>query len=105
MKYLEYLQIKRSIDQNVQQDKLNGLIIGLIFITVGLIIYITLNSIIISTTMLIMALVWFILLGIHNYVNKQRQNVLDQEYKDGTNAEDAAKKVFSIKEIKIVLTK
>ncbi|HKL44102.1 MAG TPA: hypothetical protein VJ892_02360 [Candidatus Absconditabacterales bacterium] len=97
MTYLEYLQIKNSIEQEKQKDRLTMVIWGIMAISISLALYISLDWIIIP----IMILAWGVFSILTTYIldipHKKRITKLKELYKKGVNAETAARIVFGIK--------
>ncbi len=103
MNYLEYLQIKSSVDQEKQKDRLQGLMYGIASIIISLALYISLDWIILPTMILVLGFFNTILAYTWNFVYNNRINKLKELYKEEVDANNAAEQVFSIKEIAITL--
>lgn len=103
MTYLEYLQIKSLIDQEKQKQRIEGLGLGSIFLILGLIFYISLGWVIIPTMLVVFGIFYVITAYLWNFTHKKRMDTLNYLYKEKESAEKAAKKVFKIKELQIVL--
>ncbi len=97
MSYLEYLQIKDSIEQEKQKDRLTMVIGGILSISISLVLYISLDWIIITIMILAWGFFSILITYILDIPHKKRITKLKELYKKGVDAETAARIVFDIK--------
>jgi hypothetical protein len=98
MKKLEYIQIKSEINRKKVQEKAFMFRIGILFIAIGMILHLTLETLVTTGYAVGLGMILLVLSNFNSLYLRKRMRKLKELEKEGISAEDAISQILNIEE-------